>query len=531
MTMLIQGKNRIGFAQSASGAKTFHAFNPRAGAALEPAFFEAAPSEVDRALELAADAAVVLRSLSAEKRAEFLLAVGEEILALGEVLVERAAEESGLDTARLTGERDRTTNQLKLFADIVKEGSWVDARIDTPLPERKPLPRPDIRRMLRPVGPVAVFGASNFPLAFSVAGGDTAAAWAAGNPVVVKTHPAHPGTSELVAGAIVKAVQSQGLPEGTFSLLNGASPEVSLAVVTHPETRAVAFTGSERAGRALFDAAARRPHPIPVYAEMGSTNPLFVLPGAIRGKAQALAENLFKSVTLGVGQFCTSPGLVFGVDSEDFRSFVQKLVECFEQGAPGTMLNPGVAKGYEERFRSAAEVKTVAAYHSARSAEAQRTEGQPGVIVTDADTWLDNETLHEEIFGPATIVVRCASEAEMTRCAQKLAGTLTATIHGSAEELAETGELLDLLSRKAGRLIFNGFPTGVEVGYAMHHGGPYPATTDEKFTSVGSAAILRFARPVCYQNFPESLLPAELRNANPRGILRNIDGRLTRDEI
>jgi 2,5-dioxopentanoate dehydrogenase len=531
MTMVIQGKNIIGFAHSAQGKKTFHGFNPRAGAVLEPAFFEAVPDEVDRALALAAEAAVVLRSLSAEKRGEFLLAVREQILALGDALVERASQESGLDTARLQGERDRTTNQLKLFADIVKEGSWVDARMDTALPDRKPLPRPDIRRMLRPIGPVAVFGASNFPLAFSVAGGDTASAWAAGNPVVVKGHPAHPGTSELVASAIVKAVQAQGLPEGTFSLLNGASPEVSLAVVKHRETRAVAFTGSERAGRALFDAAARRPDPIPVYAEMGSANPLFVLPGAIHGKAQSLAEGLFKSVTLGVGQFCTCPGLVFGVDGDDFRSFVQKLVECFEQGVPGTMLNPGVAKGYEDRFRSAAGVASVAVRRSTHCPVAERTEGQPGVIITDAATWLSNENLHEEIFGPATIVVRCGTEAELLQCAHELDGTLTATIHVNADELAANDALVDLLSRKAGRILCNGFPTGVEVGYAMHHGGPYPATTDEKFTSVGSAAILRFARPVCYQNFPEALLPAELRNANPRAIWRNIDGRLTRDAL
>jgi NADP-dependent aldehyde dehydrogenase len=529
--MLIQGENLIGFAQSAQGEKTFRGFNPRTAAALEPPFHEASESEVDEALKLAAEAAVILRSVSAEKRAEFLLAIRDEILALGDALVERAVQESGLDTARLQGERDRTANQLKLFAEIVKEGSWVDARIDTPLPDRKPLPRPDLRRMLRPIGPVAVFGASNFPLAFSVAGGDTASAFAAGNPVVVKGHPAHPGTSELVAGAIVKAVRAQGLPEGTFSLLNGTSPEVSLAVVRHSKTRAVGFTGSERAGRALFDAAAKRPDPIPVYAEMGSTNPLFVMPSAIEGKAPALAEALFKSVTLGVGQFCTCPGLVFGVESEDFRSFVQKLVECFEQGTPGTMLNAGVAKGYEQRFSNAAQVKSVAVYKSANSAVAQRTEGQPGVIVSDAATWLGNGTLHEEIFGPATVVVRCGSTAELLKCAEQLAGTLTATIHGNAAELTENGALVDLLSRKAGRLIFNGFPTGVEVGYAMHHGGPYPATTDEKFTSVGSAAILRFARPVCYQNFPEALLPPELQNANPRGILRNIDGRLTRDAL
>jgi len=529
--MLIQGENLVGFARSAQGEKTFRGINPRTAAALEPAFHEASQSEVDKALTLAAEAAVALRAVSAEKRVEFLLAIREEILALGDALVERAVQESGLDTGRLQGERDRTTNQLKLFAEIVKEGSWVDARIDTALPERKPLPRPDIRRMLRPIGPVAVFGASNFPLAFSVAGGDTASAFAAGNPVVVKGHPAHPGTSELVASAIVKAVQAQGLPEGTFSLLHGTSPEVSLAVVRHRETRAVGFTGSERAGRALFDAAAQRPDPIPVYAEMGSTNPLFVWPSALEGKAAALAEALFKSVTLGVGQFCTCPGLVFGVDSEDFRTFVQKLVECFEQGTPGTMLNAGVAKGYVDRFSSAACVKNVAVHTSANGAAAARTEGQPGVLVSDAATWLENKTLHEEIFGPATVVVRCASAAEVMKCAEQLAGTLTATMHGNAAELAANGTLVDLLSRKAGRVIFNGFPTGVEVGYAMHHGGPYPATTDAKFTSVGSAAILRFARPVCYQNFPEALLPVELGNANARGIMRNIDGRLTRDPL
>jgi NADP-dependent aldehyde dehydrogenase len=529
--MLIQGKNFVGFEQSAVGEKTFRGFNPRTASALEPAFSEASQAEVDQALKLAAEAAVTLRGLSADKRAAFLLAIREEILALGDALIERAVQESGLDTGRLTGERDRTTNQLKLFADIVKEGSWVDARIDTPLPDRKPLPRPDIRRMLRPIGPVAVFGASNFPLAFSVAGGDTASALAAGNPVVVKGHPAHPGTSELVASAIVKAVKSQGLPEGTFSLVQATLPEVSIALVRHPQTGAVAFTGSERAGRALFDAAAQRPDPIPVYAEMGSTNPLFIFPSAIQGKAPAMAEALFKSVTLGVGQFCTCPGLVFGVESADFASFVDALTGFFKQGTPGTMLNAGVAKGYETRFRSAAGVKSVTVQQSTQAAEAQRTEGQPGVIVTDAATWLANQTLHEEIFGPATVVVRCQTVAEVQACAEKLAGTLTATIHGNADELAANSAFVDLLTRKAGRVIFNGFPTGVEVGYAMHHGGPYPATTDEKFTSVGSAAILRFARPVCYQNFPETLLPNELRNANPQGILRNIDGRLTRDPL
>jgi NADP-dependent aldehyde dehydrogenase len=462
-----------------------------------------------------------------------LLAIREEILALGDALLQRASVESGLDIGRLGGERDRTTNQLKMFADLVREGSWVDARIDPAIPDRKPLPRVDIRRMLRPIGPIAVFGASNFPLAFSVAGGDTASAFAAGNPVVVKAHPAHPGTSEMVARAIVEAVRKQNFPEGTFSMLNGITPETSIAIVTNPKTKAVGFTGSERAGRALFDAAARRPEPIPVFAEMGSTNPIFVLSSALEGdgKAESLADALYKSVTLGVGQFCTCPGLVFGVESPQFTVFLNKLAELFEQATPGTMLNPSIAKNYRDRFENAAGVKDVRAYKAGRIADSQRTEGRPGVLVTGASTWLRQETLHEEIFGPATIVVRCTTESEMLSCAKELAGSLTVTIHGTPVDLSLQVELLNVLTQKTGRLIFNGFPTGVEVGHAMHHGGPYPATTDAKFTSVGSAAIYRFASPVCYQNFPDELLPPELQNANPRGIWRRIDGQLTKNAL
>jgi len=531
--MDIQGTNIIGFGQFAGSAKILRGFNPREGAALEPAFHEANAGEVERALELAAAAAVELRALSGERIADFLLAVREEILELGDELLQRASLESGFDTGRLSGERDRTTNQLKMFADLAREGSWLDARIDPAMPERKPMPRVDIRRMLRPVGPVAVFGASNFPLAFSVAGGDTAAAFAAGNPVVVKAHPAHPGTSELVARAIVNAVRKQKLPEGTFSMLNGITPETSLAIVTNPNTKAVAFTGSERAGRALFDAASRRSEPIPVFAEMGSVNPLFVLSGALAGdgKPEGLADALYKSVTLGVGQFCTCPGLVFGVEGPQFSSFVTKLADLFEQAGPGTMLNPAIAKNFRDRFDNAAGVKDVRAFKSARLADLQRTEGRPGLLVTDASTWLRQDTLHEEIFGPATVVVRCRSEEEVLTCAKGLAGTLTATLHGTPADLARHAELVNLLTQKAGRLVFNGFPTGVEVGHAMHHGGPYPATTDEKFTSVGSAAIYRFARPVCYQNFPDELLPPELQNANPRGIWRRIDGQLTKNAL
>ncbi len=498
---------------------------------MEPSFREATEEEVNRALELADRAAVELRGFEAERIVDFLQAVREEISGIGDALIERADQETALGLDRLRGERERTLNQIKLFADIVKEGSWVDARIDTALPDRKPLARPDIRRMLQPIGPVAVFGASNFPLAFSVAGGDTVSAFAARNPVVVKAHPAHPGTSELVGNAIQRAVKARSMPEGTFSMLHSKAPEVSLALTRHPMTRAVGFTGSQRAGRALFDAAAQRPNPIPVYAEMGSVNPVFVLPDALKSKGPGIAEGLFRSVLLGVGQFCTSPGLVFAVENGSFREFREKLIEAFEQAPPGTMLNPAISKGYADKLKSVAGVNRVESHAAARASDPQRTEGQPGVLVTDSETWRQNKELHEEIFGPATVVVHCGSHAELLDAARTLEGSLTATIHGTAEELGNNAELIDILSRKAGRLIFNGFPTGVEVGYAMHHGGPYPSTTDEKFTSVGATAIYRFARPVCYQGFPENQLPAELQNANPRKIWRTIDGRLTRDPI
>ncbi len=529
--MKIHGKNIIGSELSNSGAQIFRSHDPRAGKDLDNSFHEATRPEADRALELAGQAGVAMRRLGPNRIAEFLMAMREAILGLGDQLIETAARETALDTGRLQGERDRTANQIKMFVDIVKEGSWVDARIDTALPDRKPLARPDIRRMLQPVGPVVVFGASNFPLAFSVAGGDTVSAFAAGNPVVVKAHPAHPATSELAGMAIAQAVKSTSMPEGTFSMLHGRSPEISVALVTHPQTRAVGFTGSLRAGRALFDAAARRPDPIPVYAEMGSTNPVFVLPEVLKKRGSSIAEGLFKSVLLGAGQFCTCPGLVFGIEGDAFREFRSSLASLFEQASPPVMLNGAIYQGYTERVKSVAETKGVRSQFSTQAGKPEQTEAQPAVFSTDSGAWLHDKRLHEEIFGPATVLVHCGSEAEILEAARALEGSLTATIHGTEEELARNSELLDVLSRKAGRLIFNGFPTGVEVGYAMHHGGPYPATSDEKFTSVGAAAIYRFARPVCYQNFPENFLPSEIQNANPRKIWRLINGQLTRDAI
>ena len=510
---------------------TISGVDPRTGETLEPEYRETTPKEVDRAVELAAEASSSLRALTAEQVSRFLISIREEIAALGDALVERADRETALGVERLKGERERTLNQLKLFADVVTEGSWVDARIDTPLPDRKPLPRPDIRRMLQPIGPVAVFGASNFPLAFSVAGGDTASAFAARNPVVVKAHPAHPGTSELVAAAVARAVKLNGLPEGTFSMLHGKSPSASIALVNHPKLKAVGFTGSLRAGRALFDAAAKRPQPIPVYAEMGSVNPVFVLPQTVNANAESIADGLFRSVTLGAGQFCTSPGLVFGVKDQSLDRFQSKLITNFEQGSPASMLNAAIAKGYSERFTEFRKVEAVKTYVAQKQANAHSTEGAPGLFVVDAGAWERSEALREEIFGPATVLVRCETEEEMLEAAKTLEGSLTATIHGSTEELQRNQKLIDVLSDKAGRLIFNGYPTGVEVGYAMHHSGPYPATTDEKFTSVGTAAIYRFARPICFQNFPDATLAPELQNSNPRKIWRTIDGKLTREAI
>jgi NADP-dependent aldehyde dehydrogenase len=529
--MNLHGKNFIGGELSGLGQKTFFGYDPRAGRQLDTPFHEATEEELNRSMELAAQAFPVFRESPPPTVVGFLEAIAAEIEALGEQLIDQAATETGLGKDRLTSERGRTVNQLRLFASLVKEGSFVDARIDPALPDRRPVPRPDLRRMLIPVGPVAVFGAGNFPLAYSVAGGDTASALAAKNPVVVKGHPAHPGTSELVGGAVARAVRAAGLPEGTFSLIQGSDPAVSLALVRHPLTKTVAFTGSLRAGRAIFEAATHRPEPIPVYVEMGSTNPVFVLPSAARVRADVLAQGLTNSVSLGAGQFCTCPGLIFAIDDEAFAGFRDKLSHAFEQATTATMLHPGIAKGYEEAVSRASRLDGVKRKPSPQQANQGKTEVAPALLETDTTTWLANELLHDEMFGPSTVLVRGQSEEELLRVAESLPGTLTATVHGTPEDLKRFRKLVALLESKSGRLIFNGYPTGVEVSHAMHHGGPYPATADPKFTSVGTAAILRFLRPICYQNFPHEALPPELRNENPRKIWRTVDGLLTRNPV
>ena len=511
--------------------RSFRATNPRSGAPTGETYYEATAEEVGEAATAAAAASHWLAELSASAVADLLEAIRQEILQLGEALIAQADEETGLGVARLTGERDRTTNQLKLFADLVREGSWVDARIDTPQPDRKPVPKPDLRRMLEPIGPIAVFGASNFPLAFSVAGGDTAAALAARNPVIVKAHPAHPATSDLVAGAIKRAVESQSLPPGTFSMLHGGDPAVSVALVTHPAVKAVGFTGSERAGRALYDAASKRPEPIPVFSEMGSVNPVFLLPDVTAERAERTADGLFASVTASVGQMCTVPGLVFAIEDNGFDAFLTRLRQQFEGGTPATMLNRSIAEAYARGFEQAASGDGMEQQLSLGQSDPAKTEGRPGLLITAARHWLARAELRKEIFGPSTIVVRCADTDEMLECAEALEGSLTATVHGTPAELAGQKRLIAILRRKAGRLIFNGYPTGVEVGYAMQHGGPYPASTDSRFTSVGTASIFRFARPVCYQNFPPEQLPEELQDANPRRIWRMVNGQMTKDPL
>ncbi|HEY3128495.1 MAG TPA: aldehyde dehydrogenase (NADP(+)) [Acidobacteriota bacterium] len=527
--MDLHGKNIIGKEVSARATEGFRAYAPSLGEKLDPLFYEATESEVDQALQAAHQAFLEYRKGTADDIADLLEKIAGEILALEDTLIQRANAETALPKDRLVSERSRTVNQLRMFAALVKEGSWVDASIDRAIPDRKPVPKPDLRRKLIPIGPVVVFGASNFPLAFSVAGGDTASALAAGNPVVVKAHPAHPGTSELVARAIRRAIESTGAPDGMFSLVHGRSPKVSLRLVSHPLTKAVGFTGSHQAGRSIFDAAASRPDPIPVYAEMGSINPVFILPRALQERRQAFAEGLMQSVTLGVGQFCTCPGLVVGLQDESMSRLISEMGQLIARTPPATMLHPLILESYEEGVRRFGRVVGVTSAQGELAPDPAKTEAQATVFATDATTFLKNRALSEELFGPSTLIVSCPSREEMKEVAQSLKGHLTATVHGTPEDLEEFSSLLPLLENKVGRLIFNGFPTGVEVCPSMHHGGPYPATTDVKFTSVGTAAIKRFARPICYQNFPQEALPVELRNENKRSIWRLVDGQWTKE--
>jgi NADP-dependent aldehyde dehydrogenase len=519
----MKGVSLIAGSRADVGGRGFQAVNPASGETLEPVFHSASSEDLEQATQAAEAAFAIYKNASGVSRAGFLRRIADGLAAAGEEIVARAHLETGLPLARLNGELGRTTGQLRMFAEAVEEGSWVDARIDEALPERKPLPRADIRSMLRPVGPVAVFGASNFPLAFSVAGGDTAAALAAGCPVIVKAHPAHPGTSELVGSVIQAAVEACGLPGGVFSLLFDADTAVGAALVVDPRVKAVGFTGSAAGGTALMELAAGRSEPIPVYAEMGSSNPVFLLPGAMRERSASIAKGLFGSFTLGSGQFCTKPGVVF-VPQQAAAAVADEFDSAAAGGSTFGMLTHGIARRYAEgvAVRAGGGYAELASVLEAYDGSA--AVGQCAVFHAEVEQFLAEPSLAEEIFGPTTLLVRYGAGGQLLEAARGLHGHLTATIHAGEGDEELAAELLQVLEGKAGRVLFNGYPTGVEVCPAMVHGGPWPATSDGRSTSVGTRAMLRFVREVCWQDCPDGLLPAELRRGNPLGVLRMVNG-------
>ncbi|WP_323000391.1 aldehyde dehydrogenase (NADP(+)) [Castellaniella sp.] len=519
--MQVTGDLLIG-GQAVQGAGVpAHSMNPATGQALAPEWRGADAAQVDQAVRLAQEAFLVYRNISLTERAAFLEKAADRVEGLGDALINRAMQETGLPQARLRGELGRTVNQLRLFADVVRRGDWLGVRIERALPDRKPMPRSDIRLRRIPVGPVTVFGASNFPLAFSVAGGDTASALASGCPVLVKAHSAHLGTSELVGRAIVAAVQECGLPPGVFALLTGPGSEIGMQLVRHPLVKAVAFTGSRQGGMALVRVAAARPEPIPVFAEMSSVNPVFLLPGALQARAEQTAQGFVTSLTGSAGQLCTNPGLVIGVRGPDFQRFIDAVVEQVCASAPGTMLTAGIHRAYQAGVQALQDHAQVCILARGRDVQGVN-QCQASVALTSAAAFLaDPDGLGAEVFGASTLLIECDGLDDMIAIARALEGQLTATLHGqTADDNVWMKALLPELELKAGRILANGFPTGVEVCHAMVHGGPFPATSDARSTSVGTMAIDRFLRPVCYQDVPQGVLPGALQDGNPWGVMQ-----------
>jgi 2,5-dioxopentanoate dehydrogenase len=525
----ITGQNFIAGLRSSTGTATFTATNATTGDVLPGAFTEATATEIDTACAMATEAFDGYRKTSAVKRAAFLRKIADNLLALGDTLVQRTVAETGLPEGRIVGERGRTMGQLRLFADLIEQGTYVDARIDNAQPERTPLPKGDLRYMKIALGPVAVFGASNFPLAFSTAGGDTASALAAGCPVVVKAHPAHPGCAELVAAAISNAVKACELPAGTFSMVNGTGAVSGQQLVMNPHIKAVGFTGSINAGRAIFNAAASRPEPIPVYAEMGSSNPVFILPKALANRATAIAEGLAAAVCMGAGQFCTNPGLTVVIDSEDAADFIDSTAKLLGDSPAGTTVHASIKDAYDREVAAKLAIEGVEELQRSKATTANdATAVQPLLFKTTSGNYRQNSELSAEVFGPCTFGISCSDKDDLIAFANELEGHLTSTIFGDDEDFVDFAELIAILEKKTGRVIINQYPTGVEVCPSMQHGGPYPASSDTRTTSVGTAAIDRFVRPVAYQNFPQSLLPLELQDENPLQIWRTVDGELTK---
>jgi NADP-dependent aldehyde dehydrogenase len=525
--MVITGANFIGFKSSAAGDKSFEAFSTANNEWLPGKFSIATDEEFQSAIDLASQAFQKYSALSFSQRATFLNAIAKEIMELGDVLIERCALESGLPVARIVGERKRTCDQLQLFAKLLHDGWWVDARIDKAQLERQP-PKSDIRRMLIPIGPVAVFGASNFPLAFSTAGGDTASALAAGCSVVVKSHSSHPGTNALVSSAIIKAAQETGMPEGVFSSLY-LSHEYAVRLVQHPGIKAVGFTGSRNVGMTLFNAAVSRPEPIPVYAEMSAVNPVILFEGAMRTKKEEIAKGLAASVTLGAGQFCTNPGLVIIEESETAKIFLEEFATQIKNALPATMLNKSIYNAYVTGVKSLQSANEITMLAKACEGNEECYQAQPVAHTVSGADFLSNKQFSNEIFGPATLVVICKTEREWQAVLQSMEGQLTATIHATDEDEEKLKAIINIVVQKAGRIIYDGYPTGVEVCHSMQHGGPFPSTTDGRSTSVGTAAIYRFVRPVAFQDFPDHLLPEALQKSNPLNITRLVDGNWTNE--
>jgi len=523
---MITGKNYIGSRLIASGNTIYKTFNPQLNTENSWAFTEATSDEINLAAVLASKAYATYKNYSGNQKAAFLNAIADEILDLGDSLLEVYCSESGLPRGRAEGERGRTIIQLRSFANLVEEGNWVEATIDTALPDRQPMPKVDIRKMLVPVGPIVIFGSSNFPFAYSTAGGDTASALAAGCPVIVKSHPMHAGTGELVASAIIKAAQKTNMPEGIFSNLNSSGIEVGAELVQHPLVKAVGFTGSIKGGRALYDLASQRPEPIPVFAEMGSVNPVVLLPEALKQESADWAGQFAGSITLGAGQFCTNPGLLIGLKSDVLNLFTRQLAEAIEKVIPSCMLHPTILNNYTSGKTKLQQQKGVATVAELKT-EVAPNHAKQTVLSIEGKTFLENTSLHQEVFGPFSIIVQCEDEVELIAVLDHLEGQLTGTLIASISELENHAQVVASLQNKVGRLIFNGVPTGVEVCPSMLHGGPYPASTDSRFTAVGIHAVKRWVRPLSYQNWPNNLLPKELQNENPLGISRLVNNKQT----
>ncbi|MFT4698903.1 MAG: alpha-ketoglutaric semialdehyde dehydrogenase [Flavobacteriaceae bacterium] len=524
------GENHIGNQRSAKGTKTYKTFNPLLNIENDQVFYEATSEEINQAVDLASDAFKVFSKKSPKEKAIFLRAITEEILAMGDDLIAMYQSETGLPEGRAKGERGRTIGQLISFADMLEDGNWVEATIDTADLDRAPIPKQDIRKMLIPLGPVVVFGASNFPFAYSTAGGDTASALAAGCPVICKSHPMHAGTSEMVSEAINRAAIKTGMPTGVFSNLNSSGIEVGVELVKHPGVKAVGFTGSIKGGRALYNIASERPEPIPVFAEMGSVNPVVLLPEAIQKRGEALAKTYAGSITLGTGQFCTNPGLLIGIKSDGFSTFIDTLSSEIIKISPSCMLHPNIIGNYERNKENALQqngLLVTADYTD----EVSTNYARQTIVTVEGATFLENTTLHQEVFGPFSMVVQCKDAHELETIIQQLEGQLTGTILAEQEELAKYSSIVDALQNRVGRIIFNGVPTGVEVCPAMLHGGPYPSSTDSRFTAVGLHAVKRWVRPFSFQSWPNSLLPDELKDENPLEILRLVNGNNTKSKI